>query len=172
MCGVSKVSTCDSFIMLLLTNFFRFLLDQCNIMLRLLLPSQEPIQEIDYLLVIKMLKSLATAAKMSSVECTLQYGTSLADRILSQSELLGLLAERGCLNMLPIAAAHDQGPFINASILRRLRDKLLEREQWNLALEVSTKTGLDNIGKTYLYILSLFKMMMMMMVIKIFVIKF
>ncbi|CAH0552131.1 unnamed protein product [Brassicogethes aeneus] len=124
----------------------KFLLEQCNLMLKLLLPSQDPIQEIDYLLVIKMLKSLAMAAKMSSVECTLQYGTSLADRILSQSELLSLLAERGCLNMLPISASQNQGPFIDAAVLRRLRDKLLEREQWNLALEVSTKTGLDNAG--------------------------
>lgn len=31
-------------------------MDQCDVMLKLLQPSQEPIQEIDYLLVIKMLK--------------------------------------------------------------------------------------------------------------------
>ncbi|KAJ8964678.1 hypothetical protein NQ314_004710 [Rhamnusium bicolor] len=123
----------------------RFLLDQCNIMLKLLQPNQEPIQEIDYLLVIKMLKSLAIAAKMSSIECALHHGTSLVDRILSQAELLGLLAERGCLGLLPVPNAY-QGPYIDASVLRKLRDRLLEREQWNLALEVSTKAGLDITG--------------------------
>ncbi|KAG5879116.1 hypothetical protein JTB14_031663 [Gonioctena quinquepunctata] len=128
------------------TDYPKFLLDQCNKMFKLLLPSQEPSQEIDFLLVIKMLKSLAMAAKMSSVECSLHHGTSLADRILSQAELLGLLAERGCLNLLPISGSHSQGPYIDASVLRRLRDRLLEREQWNLALEVSTKAGLDNTG--------------------------
>ncbi|XP_023016666.2 zinc finger FYVE-type containing 26 spastizin isoform X1 [Leptinotarsa decemlineata] len=124
----------------------KFLLDQCHSMLKLLLPSQEPTQEIDYFLVIKMLKSLAMAAKMSSIECTLHHGTSLADRILSQADLLSLLAERGCLNLLPVTNSLSQGPYIDASVLRRLRDRLLEREQWNLALEVSTKAGLDNTG--------------------------
>ncbi|CAG9863410.1 unnamed protein product [Phyllotreta striolata] len=125
----------------------KFLLDQCNVMLKLLQPSQEPIQEIDYLLVIKMLRSLTMAAKMSSIECALHYGTSLADRILSQVDLLNLLAERGCLSLLPIAGTYSsQGPYIDASVLRRLSDRLLEREQWNLALEVSTKAGLDNTG--------------------------
>ncbi|XP_072390542.1 zinc finger FYVE domain-containing protein 26 homolog isoform X1 [Diabrotica undecimpunctata] len=128
------------------TEYPKFLLDQCSIMLKLLQPSQEPIQEIDYLLVIKMIKSLAMAAKMSSIECTLHYGTSLADRILSQADLLSLLAERGCLSLLPISNTYSQGPYIDASILRRLIDRLLQREQWNLALEVSTKAGIDNTG--------------------------
>ncbi|KAJ8925266.1 hypothetical protein NQ315_009094 [Exocentrus adspersus] len=123
----------------------KFLLDQCEIMLKLLQPSQEPIQEVDYLLVIKMLKSLAIAAKMMSVECNLTYGTSSADRILSQAELLGLLAERGCLSLLPVSTT-QRSLFIDASVIRKLRDRLLEREQWNLALEVSTKTGLDVTG--------------------------
>lgn len=132
-------------------------------MLKLLQPSQEPIQEIDYLLVIKMLKykflakitkpqynlcyfrSLAVAAKMISIECSHHYSTSSADRILSQAELLGLLAERGCLSLLPVSNA-QRGSFIDASVLRKLRDRLLEREQWNLALEVSTKAGLDTTG--------------------------
>ncbi|CAH1984730.1 unnamed protein product [Acanthoscelides obtectus] len=124
----------------------RFLLDQCKYMFELLLPSQEPTQEIDYFLVIKMLKSLTLAAKMSSVECNLPNGSSMADRILSQADLLSLLAERGCLNLLPITNTHSREAYIDAPILRRLRDKLLEREQWNLALEVSTKAGLDNTG--------------------------
>ena len=69
----------------------------------------------------------------------------MADRILSQAELLALLAERGCLNLMPLVGG--QNLYIDPTVLRRLRDKLLQREQWNLALEVSTKAGLDNSGK-------------------------
>lgn len=108
-------------------------------MLKLLQPNQEPSHEIDYLLVIGMLKSLATAAKIVSGEIAL-----MADRILSQAELLALLAERGCLNLIPVLGY--QTLYVDANILRRLRDKLLQDEQWNLALEVSTKAGLDNTG--------------------------
>lgn len=92
-------------------------------------------------------RTLAMAAKMSSVECNLHIGNSLAERILSQADLLGLLAERGCLNLLPVSN-NTQGPYIDSSVLRILRNKLLEREQWNLALEVSTKAGLDNTSKS------------------------
>ncbi|KAJ8962783.1 hypothetical protein NQ318_001182 [Aromia moschata] len=120
----------------------KFLLDQCNIMLKLLQPTQEPVQEIDYLLVIKMLKSLAVAAKVSSIECTLHYGTSLADRILSQAELLGLLAERGCLNLLPVSST-TQGPYIDASVLRKLRDRLLGERTMEFSFGDS---GLDVTG--------------------------
>lgn len=77
-------------------------------------------------------------------ECMLHWGTSLAHKILSQADLLNLLIERGCLNLLPSNTIH--GNFIDASALRRLRDKLMEDEQWHLALEISTKAGLDNIG--------------------------
>lgn len=94
-------------------------------------------------------RSLTVAAKVSSTDCNFPQGASLADRIISQAELLGLLAERGCLNMLPILSSQGQGPYVDASILRKLRDRLLEREQWNLALEVSTKAGLDNTGNCF-----------------------
>lgn len=114
-------------------------------MLKLLHPKSEATNEIDHLLVIRMLKSLTLAAKMSCSECMLHWGISLADRILSQADLLSLLIERGCLNLLPVSG-QSEGTFIDTSVLRKLRDKLLEDEQWNLALEVSTKTGLDSTG--------------------------
>lgn len=90
---------------------------------------------------------LATAAKMAAVECTEHFGISSADRILSQADLLNLFVERGCLHLLPVASSNFSQSYIDASVLRRLCDKLLEREQWNLALEVSTKGGLDRTGK-------------------------
>ncbi|KAF5271758.1 hypothetical protein FQA39_LY08081 [Lamprigera yunnana] len=124
----------------------KFLLNQCDGMLRLLQPVHSN-AEIDYPLVIKMLKSLAVAAKMLSAQCMLQWGSSLADRILSQADLLGLLAERDCLHLIPSSSfTASNNCYIDSSTLRRLRDKLLELEQWNLALEVSTKAGLDNSG--------------------------
>lgn len=84
---------------------------------------------------------------MASQEGNLHYGTSLADNILYQADLLHLLAERGCLNLLPVQNNYAHNPHIDAFIIRKLRDRLLEEEQWNLALEVSTKTGLDNTGR-------------------------
>lgn len=90
-------------------------------------------------------RSLAFAAKMSCSECMLHWGLLLTDKILSQADILHLLIERGCLGLLPVSS-QTEITFIDTPILRRLRDKLLEDEQWNVALEVSTKAGLDNSG--------------------------
>lgn len=109
----------------------------------MLIPSQEPLQEIDYMLVIRMLKSLALAAKMAAQDASLLMSTSTAERFLSQAELLSLLAERGCLNLLPLSC---NATYIDSISLMKLIDKLVEREQWNLALEVSTKAGIDKSG--------------------------
>ncbi|XP_018333319.1 zinc finger FYVE domain-containing protein 26 homolog isoform X2 [Agrilus planipennis] len=127
-------------------EYTKFLLDQCHKLLKLLYPiPTEVTQEIDYFLVIKMLKSLAIAAKMQSFYSG-HEGSALADRILSQAELLELLIDRGCLRLISSTSINPQTPYIDSSTIRRLRDKLLEDEQWNLALEVSTKAGLDNTG--------------------------
>lgn len=82
---------------------------------------------------------------MSCSECMLHWGISLADKILSQADILNLLVGRGCLGLLPVNS-QSEITFIDTSVLRRLRDKLLEDEQWHVALEVSTKAGLDNSG--------------------------
>lgn len=91
-----------------------------------------------------MFRSLAIAAKMISSECQLPWGSSQADRILSQADLFALLAERGCLNLLPPSSSG--APYVDGIILRKLRDKLLMQEQWSFALDVSTKAGLENAG--------------------------
>ncbi|XP_066157894.1 zinc finger FYVE domain-containing protein 26 homolog isoform X2 [Euwallacea fornicatus] len=124
-------------------EYSRFLLHQCDTLLKLLIPNQEPLQEIDYRLVIRMLKSLALASKMAAHDNNSQIDTTSAGRILRQAELLDLFAERGCLNFLPISG---NATFIDSISLMRLTDKLLEREQWSLALEVSTKAGIDKSG--------------------------
>lgn len=87
-------------------------------------------------------------AKMSCSDSMLQWGVTLSERILTQADLLALLVERGCLSLLP---PQKNNPYIDSAVLRRLRDKLLEKEEWNLALEVSTKAGLDNTSK-YVYL--------------------
>lgn len=66
----------------------------------------------------------------------------MAEDVLKQADLYMLLAEKGRLNLL----SQWKSEIIDASILRRLRDKLLEDEQWAFALEVSLKVGLDNSG--------------------------
>lgn len=87
---------------------------------------------------------MAVAAKMISNQCVLQWDASLADKMISQAEMLGLLAEKGYLHLL---SSRSQNVHIDANVLRHVRDKLLEFEQWHLALEVSTKVGLDTAGK-------------------------
>ncbi|KAK9880596.1 hypothetical protein WA026_011836 [Henosepilachna vigintioctopunctata] len=133
-----------------------FLLNKCDSMLKVLHPSQQFVKEIDYLLVIRMLKSLATAAKMISLKCCFPQGVTTADVFLSQVDLLGLFTERGCLNLLPVSSK-GYNLNIDSSALRRLRDKLLEKEQWNTALEVSTKAGLDRTGVFAAWGMSLLK---------------
>ncbi|KAH1006644.1 zinc finger FYVE domain-containing protein 26 [Dendroctonus ponderosae] len=125
-------------------TYSTFLLNQCEVLLKLVVPNQEPLQEIDYMLVIRMLKSLALAAKVVSVDCSSPHSNvSAADQILMRAELLGLLAERGCLNLL---LTPSSSCFVDPTALMRFIEKLLEKEQWTLALEVSTKAGMDKSG--------------------------
>ncbi|KAI4468931.1 zinc finger fyve domain-containing protein 26 [Holotrichia oblita] len=122
----------------------KFLLTQCENILQILHPIGTYYEvEIDFNLIINMLKSLAVAAKMISNQSLLQWGASKADKMISQAEMLGLLAEKGYLHLL---SSRSQNVHIDANVLRHVRDKLLELEQWHLALEVSTKAGLDTAG--------------------------
>ncbi|XP_044744679.1 zinc finger FYVE domain-containing protein 26 [Coccinella septempunctata] len=120
----------------------KFLLNHSNNLLNMFPPFKKFMPDIDYLLIIRMLKSLITVAKMLSQEYSLIHNMSLADSLLNQVDLLELFSERGCLNLLPVST-ETFTPSIDASILRRFRDNLLEMEEWNLALEISTKAGLD-----------------------------
>lgn len=126
----------------------RFLLNQCK---KLLPHLQETVREIDYSFVIQMLKSLATAAKLISLNLSFKAELILCNNMLLQVELLGLLANRGCSELLSFSQGEKkykllEDPeeyYINSNMLRRLIDKLIELEHWNVALEVSTKAGLD-----------------------------
>lgn len=86
----------------------------------------------------------------------LNFKTELAqcNNMLLQVELLGLLADRGCSEVL--SHCHNIKKYklpdeseeyysnVNSAMLRKINDKLMELEQWNVALEIATKAGLEN----------------------------
>lgn len=118
-----------------------FLLDRCDEMKRLLLPvSGDRINpEVDHALIIKMIRSLLVAAKVKCAKLGFNTGLTHCDRFLSQVDLIATLVQSDCLTLIP---TND----LDEHTLRKLRDLLTEKEQWTLALDVSTKAGLDTQG--------------------------
>lgn len=121
-----------------------FLQDRCDEMKCLLHPDSlgriNP--EIDHGLIIRMIKSLLVAAKLGQVGLA-QLGLNTAlthcDRFLSQVDLLATLVASDCLSLIPRNNLDEHA-------LRKLRDHLTEKELFLLALDVSTKSGLDTQG--------------------------
>lgn len=64
-------------------------------------------------------------------------GLARCDALLGQIDLLSLLSSANCLHLLP------PQPLAQLDTWRKLRDRLIEVELWSLALDVSTKAGLD-----------------------------
>lgn len=124
-------------------NFFyhSFLLDRCDEMKRLLRPVSggriNP--EVDHAVIIKMIRSLLVAAKMKCAKCGFNTGLAHCDRFLSQVDLIATLVQSDCVALIPT----DE---LDEHTLRKLRDLLTEKERWTLALDVSTKAGLDTQG--------------------------
>ncbi|XP_066585394.1 uncharacterized protein Sptz isoform X2 [Prorops nasuta] len=114
-----------------------FLHDRCDEMKILLEPNNGVINpEIDHALIIKMIRSLLVAAKVKCAKLGLNSGLAHCDRFLSQVDLIMTLVHSDCLTLIPKNDLKDR-------VLRKLRDLLTEKEQWSLALNVSTKSGLD-----------------------------
>lgn len=117
------------------------MLDRCDEMKRLLLPVSggriNP--EVDHALIIKMIRSLLVAAKVKCAKLGFNTGLTHCDRFLSQVDLIATLVQSDCLTLIPM---ND----LDEHTLRKLRDLLTEKEQWTLALDVSTKAGLDTQG--------------------------
>lgn len=87
------------------------------------------------------------AAKITSINHSFKSELAQCNELLLHIELVSLLVEKDCLDLLRTTNKKQTNEFyINAGVLRRLRDKLLEQEQWALALEISTKVGLDKTG--------------------------
>ena len=118
-----------------------FLLDQCDEMKKLLQPVSggKVNPEIDHALIIKMIRSLLVAAKVKCAKLGLNAGLAHCDRFLSQVDLITTLVQSDCLLLIPTDDLDEHA-------LRKLRDLLTEKEQWTLALDVSTKSGLDTQG--------------------------
>ncbi|XP_014486150.1 PREDICTED: uncharacterized protein LOC106750354 isoform X2 [Dinoponera quadriceps] len=118
-----------------------FLLDCCDEMKQLLLPvgGGRVNPEVDHAVIIKMIRSLLVAAKVRCAKLGFNTGLAHCDRFLSQVDLIATLLQSDCLALVP----KDE---LNEHTLRKLRDLLTEKEQWTLALDVSTKAGLDTQG--------------------------
>ena len=95
--------------------------------------------EVDHMVIIKMIRSLLVAAKVKCAKLGLNTGLVHCDRFLSQVDLIASLVQFDCLHLIPSDNLHDR-------TLRKLRDLLIEKEQWTLALDISTKAGLDTQG--------------------------
>ncbi|XP_063235572.1 zinc finger FYVE domain-containing protein 26 isoform X2 [Bacillus rossius redtenbacheri] len=93
--------------------------------------------DLDFSLIIKMVRSLATAAKVNFSQ------PSSVDEccgLLDETDLLAVLVEHGCTRLLPPEGLGSPGG------LRKVRDRLVEEELWLPAIDVSTRTGLDRGG--------------------------
>lgn len=95
--------------------------------------------EVDHAVIIKMIRSLLVAAKMKCAKCGFNTGLAHCDRFLSQVDLIATLVQSDCVALIPT----DE---LDEHTLRKLRDLLTEKERWTLALDVSTKAGLDTQG--------------------------
>lgn len=76
---------------------------------------------------------------MKHARSGLNTGVAHCDELLSQVDLLNMLVKNGCSALIPAET-------LNGHALRHLRDRLVEEEHWLLAMEVSTKSGLERTG--------------------------
>lgn len=103
----------------------------------------------DPLMMFSLIKSLILSAKMRYSEIIAggaglgnskgkpARGLARCDALLGQIDLLSLLASANSLHLLPAQ------PLGQLDTWRKLRDRLIDIELWSLALDVSTKAGLD-----------------------------
>ncbi|KOC64689.1 Zinc finger FYVE domain-containing protein 26 [Habropoda laboriosa] len=122
-------------------TYASFLLDCCDDMKRLLQPVSggKVNPEIDHTVIIKMIRSLLVAAKVKCAKLGLNTGLIHCDSFLSQVDLIASLVQSDCLQFILC-------DYLDDYTFRKLRDLLIEKEQWTLALDMSTKVGLDTQG--------------------------
>ncbi|XP_075700633.1 zinc finger FYVE domain-containing protein 26 isoform X2 [Rhinoderma darwinii] len=96
--------------------------------------------EMDSRLLLDIMKKLLFSAKMIFVKAARSHDLALCDSYSSKVDLLKIL----------VAASYQDIPsldeIVRPAAVVRLRNRLLEAEYYNLAIEVSTKTGLDPSG--------------------------
>ncbi|XP_061853830.1 zinc finger FYVE domain-containing protein 26 isoform X3 [Colius striatus] len=93
--------------------------------------------EVDAALLMDIMKQLLFSAKMMFVKAGRSQDLALCDSYISKVDVLNIL----------VAAAYRPIPSLDQILLpaavTRLRNRLLEAEYYQLAIEVSTKSGLD-----------------------------
>lgn len=103
------------------------------------------------------------AAKVNSAKISSDPLLAHCDEFLAHIDILEMLSINNCLHLKPPrsvpsknspSAQMGKGKSSKsdedrefAHRMRKLRDNLMENEKWQLALEVSTKAGLDTQGK-------------------------
>ncbi|XP_075281763.1 zinc finger FYVE domain-containing protein 26 isoform X2 [Opisthocomus hoazin] len=96
--------------------------------------------EVDAGLLMDIMKQLLFSAKMMFVKAGRSQDLALCDSYISKVDVLNIL----------VAAAYRPVPSLDQILLpaavTRLRNRLLEAEYYQLAIEVSTKSGLDPSG--------------------------
>ncbi|KAL8169574.1 UNVERIFIED_CONTAM: Zinc finger FYVE domain-containing protein 26 [Gekko kuhli] len=96
--------------------------------------------EVDAGLLTDIMKQLLFSAKMMFVKAGRSQALALCDSYISKVDVLTIL----------VGAAYRQVPsldqILQPAAVTRLRNQLLEAEYYQLAVEVSTKTGLDPAG--------------------------
>ncbi|KAJ6667217.1 hypothetical protein lerEdw1_017195 [Lerista edwardsae] len=96
--------------------------------------------EVDAGLLTDIMKQLLFSAKMMFVKTGRSQDLALCDSYISKVDVLNIL----------VAAAYRHVPsldqILQPAAVTRLRNRLLEAEYYQLAVEVSTKTGLDPAG--------------------------
>ncbi|XP_013400771.1 zinc finger FYVE domain-containing protein 26-like [Lingula anatina] len=96
--------------------------------------------EVDYGLVISMMKYLLFNAKMKFLSCGNSNGIAQCEMYSGRVEMLNLLVASHCKHIPSLQK------LTQLETVRRLRDKLIEDERLSLAMEISTKCGLDPAG--------------------------
>lgn len=111
-----------------LSKFFLFHCHRLELLLRPIRGKINP--EVDVILVSKMLKILAFAAKIRGSE-------SEANIIIDHADIILKLAQNGCET---IAVQIPMEP-VNNVVMRTIINDLIKSENWNMALELSVKWG-------------------------------
>ncbi|XP_067941543.1 zinc finger FYVE domain-containing protein 26-like [Watersipora subatra] len=136
-----SVSLCTSILQLYTGGIAcgRYMLRLCEKLSHIIKPIEQRStnQEVDYNLIISMMKFLLLNAKLRFVKEHYIDGVGLCESYTNRVEVLSLLISDYYVNLPTV---EDLAKIDN---VRRLRDKLMEDERPELAMEISTRFGLE-----------------------------
>lgn len=135
-----------------------YILSLCDRLFALLAPKSTAEVFVDYGLIITILKSLILRAKIKFMSAGMASGVACSDTYLRRLDIVRLIVNANCQDLLPeemLVRPSDEpasrrkvgrGLNFDPGPERKLRDRLMETERMALALEVSTKCGLETSG--------------------------